>query len=659
MRPVTPHRLTLALAFLMAGSGWLSTADAQHRSGVGLEVLVDQTDFNPLSAPSQNNTENTDADVVSADDFVVPVGTRWTVQSVFAAGRYVNLGGKAPDAECAQADIAFWSDAGEEPDEVLFSYDDQAPELDNNGDLSFLIPDTELDAGTYWISIVCEGPTINFDPTDTDGDPIEVRNWEWQRNDNGGNAALNSPAVLRNPGNAFDPFIDEGDDEDLTDFTPFTEITDYLNNGVDLQFILSGSATDVSAPPVADVDPDSLTFTLQPGETATATLTVSNTAVAGSDSLTYSVEAGTCSVEGEDRAAPGLGPLYRLTRSVASGGTSPASTRGGEEDVVEDGSFEATSPSTFTNPFWQATSTNFGTPFCTADVCGVGGGTGPFDGDWWAWFGGAFRFEAGSVEQEVTIPVGNDVLSFYLEIPAGDVPGILNVVIDSDTLFTVTEADTTTYATYTEVTLDVSAYADGGTHTLRFESEEEGAGTMQDPEVTSFFVDLVSISDGSSMGGDGPTLSVAPGSGAIAAGESATVTVTADGGDAEPGTYTCELTLTTNDPSTPTLTVPVTIIIQTVSAEGGPATAAFTLESPYPNPAAGQTTVAFTVAEPAEVRVRVYDAAGRLVATLAEGLRPAGRHEVEWAPSGLAGGVYLVRVDAGSHAETVRAVVVR
>lgn len=37
---------------------------------------------------------------------------------------------------------------------------------------------------------------------------------------------------------------------------------------------------------------------------------------------------------------------------------------------------------------WTQTSTNFGTPLCTAAACGLGGGTGPHAGAGWCWFGG-------------------------------------------------------------------------------------------------------------------------------------------------------------------------------------------------------------------------------------------------------------------------------
>jgi len=47
--------------------------------------------------------------------------------------------------------------------------------------------------------------------------------------------------------------------------------------------------------------------------------------------------------------------------------------------------------------------------------------------------------------------------------------------------------------------------------------------------------------------------------------------------------------------------------------------------------------------------LRVYDAAGRLVATLVDGWREAGAHEVTFDATGLAAGIYFARLEAGEY----------
>ena len=96
-----------------------------------------------------------------------------------------------------------------------------------------------------------------------------------------------------------------------------------------------------------------------------------------------------------------------------------------------------------------------------------------------------------------------------------------------------------------------------------------------------------------------------------------------------------------------------------VAAEGAPA-AAFGLASVAPNPSRDRATIRLGLDAPAgDVRVVVYDALGREVAVLWDGPRGAGEHEVSLAASGLAPGVYLVRLTAGDRADVRQLTVVR
>ena len=158
---------------------------------------------------------------------------------------------------------------------------------------------------------------------------------------------------------------------------------------------------------------------------------------------------------------------------------------------VADGSFEN---GTFGGT-WTEFSTNFGSPICDA-ACGFGGGTGPRTGNFWAWFGGIFAFEEGSLQQSVTIPSGATTLDFFLEIPVSSGNGLdfLRVKIDGATVFEVFEGDAV-YAGvgYKPVSIAIGAFADDGVHTLRFESTQTGTGPGGSA-LTNFFVDDASLS---------------------------------------------------------------------------------------------------------------------------------------------------------------------
>jgi subtilisin-like proprotein convertase family protein len=272
-----------------------------------------------------------------------------------------------------------------------------------------------------------------------------------------------------------------------------------------------------------------------------------------------------------DEAAP-VAPAAPVSggRSERLGTTAPSSDAKiaggvmphGRTDVIADGGFEAGTP----NPFWNEASSNFGTPICDVVSCGQGGGTGPHAGTYWTWFGGITGVvETGSMDQNVVIPAGTATLSFYLEIPVADSTGSMNVDIDGNVLFTATEADTGTYATYAPVTLDVSAYADGGSHNVRFSSTTDaGAGPL------NFFVDdvVLDVQEGGGSACDAPSdiawLSVSPAAGTTISGTSTLVDVTFDSTGYAAGTYTGTLCVNSNDPDTPLVEVPVEMVVTDV-----------------------------------------------------------------------------------------------
>jgi hypothetical protein len=85
----------------------------------------------------------------------------------------------------------------------------------------------------------------------------------------------------------------------------------------------------------------------------------------------------------------------------------------------------------------------------------------------------------------------------------------------------------------------------------------------------------------------------------------------------------------------------------------------FGLEANYPNPFNPATTIAFRLAEPSHVQLKVHDALGREVATLVDGYRSAGRYEVKFDASGLSSGTYFYTLVAGDKREVKRMVVAK
>jgi uncharacterized protein (DUF362 family) len=96
---------------------------------------------------------------------------------------------------------------------------------------------------------------------------------------------------------------------------------------------------------------------------------------------------------------------------------------------------------------------------------------------------------------------------------------------------------------------------------------------------------------------------------------------------------------------------------------------AVVLEQNYPNPFNPATTIRFTIGGVAalsgsegpasKARLVVYDMLGREVTTLFDGEMEVGRHEVAFNGTGLASGIYVIRLTAGESSATKKMLLVR
>ena len=102
-------------------------------------------------------------------------------------------------------------------------------------------------------------------------------------------------------------------------------------------------------------------------------------------------------------------------------------------------------------------------------------------------------------------------------------------------------------------------------------------------------------------------------------------------------------------------------VIRMITGVNSPATAVeaveeapparFSLQPNYPNPFTTTTHVRFAITTPQAVTLAVYDVFGRRVATLVDAFKPAGTYEARFDARGLAAGVYVYRLQAGSTVE--------
>ena len=74
----------------------------------------------------------------------------------------------------------------------------------------------------------------------------------------------------------------------------------------------------------------------------------------------------------------------------------------------------------------------------------------------------------------------------------------------------------------------------------------------------------------------------------------------------------------------------------------------------YPNPFTTSTSIRYELDDDAQVNLSVFDQQGKLLATLAQGMQPAGTHEVQFNSAQLPTGVYFARLVSGKDVQVVK-----
>ena len=91
---------------------------------------------------------------------------------------------------------------------------------------------------------------------------------------------------------------------------------------------------------------------------------------------------------------------------------------------------------------------------------------------------------------------------------------------------------------------------------------------------------------------------------------------------------------------------------------------AYKLEQNYPNPFNPQTSIKYSITEPAFVKLCIYDINGTLVKTLFEGNQSAGSYQTIWNGENSSGikvgsGVYFYRILANSFVQTKKMILLK
>jgi hypothetical protein len=175
----TAFQLALSTSILAVAAGVPATA--------GAATLFDQIDPTPPESTGSQDFETAFdvVDTLAADDFIVPAGQVWKLDSAFLDG--FKVGSTTP----AAYHVALYRNAGTLPGEEIFNATVSMGPGATYPDVSLPLSNAPvLPAGTWWLSAQARLDGVN---------PADPQQWFWSESDSGSG----STAVWRNPSDAY------------------------------------------------------------------------------------------------------------------------------------------------------------------------------------------------------------------------------------------------------------------------------------------------------------------------------------------------------------------------------------------------------------------------------------------------------------------------
>jgi hypothetical protein len=166
-------------------------------------------------------------------------------------------------------------------------------------------------------------------------------------------------------------------------------------------------------------------------------------------------------------------------------------------------------------------------------------------------------------------------------------------------------------------------------------------------------------------------LSIAPDSGVCPPNSSTDIELLFDATEIDAGDYYGSLVVNSNDPTNPSIVVPIHMIVSTtVGVEySSDIPIVFNLYQNYPNPFNPTTKISWQSPVSSLQTLKVYDILGNEVATLVDEYRPAGKYEVEFSAKGgsasggnaynLPSGVYFYQLKADNFIDTKKMILLK
>jgi len=79
----------------------------------------------------------------------------------------------------------------------------------------------------------------------------------------------------------------------------------------------------------------------------------------------------------------------------------------------------------------------------------------------------------------------------------------------------------------------------------------------------------------------------------------------------------------------------------------------------YPNPFSSGCRIRFSLPQPEDVQIDLYNLAGYKISTVAKRMYDSGEHEVSLSGENLSNGIYVCRINAGTYSEVIKLAMIR
>ncbi len=167
-------------------------------------------------------------------------------------------------------------------------------------------------------------------------------------------------------------------------------------------------------------------------------------------------------------------------------------------------------------------------------------------------------------------------------------------------------------------------------------------------------------------GGGSPFITLLPPtSGTIGPGDSQVLTARVFGLDVPDTTYFATIEISSNDPATVTVLVPVTVDVLTgITQVQNLVPTTFAVTRNYPNPFNPSTTINFQIPKSSDVSLVIYNVLGQKVRTLVNKSMETGYYKVTWdghndQGAQVASGIYIYRFKAGDYQKDYKMILLK